>query len=84
MLETKSEIEKIREQVQKYRITVNIYLDDKAYKCYNNQLDELRYWRKFLECFRSILMAKGKLFVISGPSGAGKGTICKEILDRGA
>lgn len=24
-------------------------------------------------------MAKGKLFVISGPSGAGKGTICKEV-----
>ena len=26
-------------------------------------------------------MAKGKLFVISGPSGVGKGTICKRILD---
>ncbi len=27
-------------------------------------------------------MAKGKLFVLSGPSGTGKGTICKEVLDR--
>lgn len=27
-------------------------------------------------------MTKGKLFVISGPSGAGKGTICKEVLDE--
>ena len=27
-------------------------------------------------------MAKGKLCGISGPSGAGKGTICKEILDQ--
>lgn len=25
---------------------------------------------------------KGKLFVISGPSGAGKGTICKKIIDE--
>ena len=27
-------------------------------------------------------MTKGKLFVVSGPSGAGKGTICKEVLDE--
>lgn len=27
-------------------------------------------------------MEKGRLFVISGPSGAGKGTICKEILEN--
>ena len=27
-------------------------------------------------------MSKGKLFVISGPSGTGKGTICKELLSR--
>lgn len=27
-------------------------------------------------------MTKGKLFVVSGPSGAGKGTICKEILEK--
>ena len=26
-------------------------------------------------------MRKGKLFIISGPSGTGKGTICKEIID---
>ena len=26
-------------------------------------------------------MEKGKLFVISGPSGVGKGTICKRILE---
>jgi guanylate kinase len=31
---------------------------------------------KFLECDR------GKLFVISGPSGTGKGTICREVVDR--
>lgn len=27
-------------------------------------------------------MAKGKLFVLSGPSGTGKGTICREVLER--
>ena len=27
-------------------------------------------------------MEQGKLFVLSGPSGAGKGTICKEIVRR--
>lgn len=27
-------------------------------------------------------MQRGRLFVISGPSGAGKGTICKEILEN--
>lgn len=27
-------------------------------------------------------MHKGQLFVLSGPSGAGKGTICKEILEN--
>ena len=25
---------------------------------------------------------KGRLFVMSGPSGTGKGTICKELLNR--
>ena len=28
-------------------------------------------------------MRKGKLIVLSGPSGTGKGTICKELIDRG-
>ena len=27
-------------------------------------------------------MNKGRLFVISGPSGAGKGTICKKVLSE--
>ncbi|MDO4393393.1 MAG: guanylate kinase [Bacillota bacterium] len=27
-------------------------------------------------------MVKGKLFVLSGPSGTGKGTICREVLSR--
>ena len=27
---------------------------------------------------------KGKLFIISGPSGTGKGTICKALLERNA
>ena len=29
-----------------------------------------------------MIKRKGLLLVVSGPSGAGKGTICKEILNR--
>ena len=28
------------------------------------------------------MMAKGSLFIISGPSGTGKGTVCKELVKR--
>ena len=28
-------------------------------------------------------MRKGRLYVLSGPSGAGKGTICKAVMDQG-
>ena len=47
MLETKSGDRKNQGTGTKYRITVNTCPDDKAYKCYNNQLDELRYWIVF-------------------------------------
>ena len=76
ILETKSEIRKIREQVQNI-ITVNIYLDDKAYKCYNNQLDELRYWI-VLECFEYSYGKKASCLLFQDLPEP-EGTICKNL-----
>lgn len=54
-------------------------LEAKVQGCYNNHSE---YVRTFNISGSDNNMTKGKLFVVSGPSGAGKGTICKEILDQ--